>query len=85
MKNQNKVRSYWGYWFLFENEEMIDRFISLYEDVILDYEILERDSYKDGIHPVKIVVEKGAIDKIRKGLGDLIVPTQHKRYLVKRA
>ena len=81
MKNQNKVRSYWGYHFIFEDASMIANFIKLYGDLFIDYQI-GGDWNKEGW--IKIVVGKGVIPKIKEGLGDL-VRCERRRYYVKAA
>lgn len=81
MKNEKKVREYWGYYFIFEDATMIDRFIDLFEDDILDYE--KHSSNKSNW--LKVVCGKGSIPKIRKALGDMIETKGHGRYLVKAA
>ena len=78
MKNQNKVRNEWGYYFTFQDRRMVVRFIQLFGDRISDFQMMNDNT-------LKIVVGKGVIPYIKKMLGDMIEVSQHGRYYVKEA
>lgn len=84
MKNLKKVQSYWGYNVIFDNYEMMERFIDMYDNLILDskkhiYQT-EDGEWNFILH---IVVEKGVIKTIKEGLGDMMrCGKNHNRYYV---
>lgn len=80
MKNLNKVRTYWGYTFIFEDKETMNRFLDLFHDLFISYEL---GVYGEDLW-VRVRVVKGVIDKVKDGLGDMVT-CKRRRYYVKKA
>ena len=82
MTNPNMVRKNFGYNFIFEDFEMALRFLELYGDLFIDYELTRLDG---GYTHIKIVYgEKGVIKQIKDGLKGLIERHPHHRSFVRK-
>ena len=82
MKNENMVRTYNGYYFRFESNKLMYKFIELYKDMFLDYDFIEFEN--DVI--LHVQARKGFIPEVRNGLGKMITTEKHgRRYYIKAA
>lgn len=81
MKNEKKVRTYHGYFFSFESNTLMYKFIELYKDMFIDYNFIE---WHDEVI-LHVKAGKGFIPEVRNGLGKMMVTKRHSRYFIKAA
>lgn len=79
MKNLNMVREYKGYYFWFDSDITMYRFIKLYKDMWKDYEFIE---FNNDVC-LKVICGKGVIPTIRNGLKKNMETRKHGRYFIK--